>query len=109
VDVIAFHDHVAQIYTDPKFKRLVGIVIDVSFSHPVLNFRGTPYGINDAGKLDKQPVAHLLDQPAPVLGDHGFNKFTEVRIETGPGSRLVRAHKPRITDHVSGKDRGKAT
>ena len=95
---------VQDIPTDAPLRRDGG----VGLGHASLDLGSTPDGIHNTGKFRQEPVAGVLYDPAPVLGDLGIDQLAEVRLEVFVGAFFVRAHQARVPGHVGGEDRGEA-
>ena len=64
--------------------------------------------IDDAGELDQEAVAGVLDDAAAVLGDLRIDQLAQVRLEALVRALLIRPHQPRVARHIGGEDRGEA-
>jgi hypothetical protein len=60
----------------------------------------TAHRVDDAWKLDEQPVAGGLDDAAPMLLDLGIPQLAADRLQRSERAFLVGTHKPRITGNV---------
>ena len=66
-------------------------------------------GIDDAGELDQQAVAHQLHNAAVMLFDLRIDQLGAMRLLPRDRTTLISLHEPGIPDHVSGKDCCKST
>ena len=102
VDVALVEDDVAEVDADaeldPPLRRHVGVAL----GHRPLDLDGAAHRIDDAGKLDEQPVAGGLDDAAPMLLDLGIRQLAPDRLQRGERAFLVGTHQPRITGNVGG-------
>ncbi len=74
----------------------------------LLNFDGALDGLNDAGKLGQEPVAHDLHDASPALRNFWLHQLFTVGLQALERSRLIFAHEARVADHIGGKNGGKA-
>ena len=90
VDVALVEDHVAQIDADaeldPSSRRHVGVAL----GHRPLQLDGAAHRIDDARKLDEQPVAGGLDDAAPMLLDLGVRELAPDRLQRGERAPISR-------------------
>src|SRR4029077_6862463 len=70
---------------------------------------GAAHRLNSAGELDKEAVAHRLEQPSSVLGDLGLDDLRTQCPKLSQRSGLVAAYELRVADHIGYQDRGEAT
>src|SRR6266536_2206414 len=73
-DIIVCDDNIADVNADTKFDPLVLRHFDILYSHAVLNFDGTAYGIYDAAELDESAVPGILDDAPAMFSDFGIKK-----------------------------------
>jgi hypothetical protein len=106
MDVVTVDDHVAEVDADAKLDaRLVGQAVIV-IGDRALDLGGGAHGIDDAGELRQHAVAHELDDPPVVVGEHRVDQGRAQRPEGRDGAFFVGADQPRIADHVGCQDRG---
>jgi len=79
----------------------------VALDHVRLHFAGATQRIDGAGEFDQHTVAGGLDDPPVMGGDLGIDQLAADRLEPRQRPLLIRADQPRISRHISGKDRGK--
>ncbi len=72
----------------------------VLLGHAALNFDGTAYRIDGAGKLDQHAVAGGLDDAAAMLGDSGVNEGLSDRLEPSQRAFLVGPHETAIPGDI---------
>ena len=72
-------------------------------NHGLLNFDGALDGLNDAGKLGQEPVAHELHDASLALRDFRLHQLFTEGLQAIERSCLVLAHQAAITDHVGCK------
>ena len=92
------HD-VAQVDPDSEDDSLV-----VTSGHRVLDRDGATDGVDDAGELGQEPIAHRLNDAAAVLGDRGVDHLGAARLEARQRPRLVGADESAVADHVGTED-----
>ena len=103
VDVLPFHDHVAEIDADPQHDGRLGRPRRRR-ARP-LHRQGAVHGIDHAGELDDGAIADQLHDPA-VVGSNGRVKDAfSVPLQGGERTRLVGRHQPRVADNVGCEDR----
>jgi hypothetical protein len=72
-----------------------------------LNVAGALDGLNDAGKLGQEPVAHELHDTSLALRDFRLHQLFPKGFQALERSRLILAHEAGIADNVCGKYGGK--
>jgi hypothetical protein len=107
-DVVLLGNYVAEIDADPELDPLLWRGGGVPIGHRPLNLHRAPHGIHHALELGKEPIAGVLYDPAPVLGDLRIDQVPEVRLEPLVGPLLICPHQARVPRHVGGEDCGKA-
>jgi hypothetical protein len=65
---------------------------------------GAGNGIDNAGELDQQAIAHEFDDPPSMLGDEGFENLFAQFGQAAKRSGFVRPHKAGIADNIGGKN-----
>jgi len=101
-DVLAFDNHIAKVDTDAELDPFGGRGSLIALGHPTLDLHGAPHRVHHAGKLRQETVARVLDDPATVLGDFGFDQFAQVRPQSLVRALLICPHQARIAGHVGG-------
>ena len=109
VEVRAFDHDVAQVDADAQARAPLLGQVAVAPGHGFLDRHRALDGVDHAGELDQRPVAHQLDDAAPVLGDLGRENLLAQRLERAQGAGFVSAHQAAVTDHVGGQYGGKAS
>jgi hypothetical protein len=92
VDILALDDHVSQVDADAEFETLVFIGGRLVRGDAGLPRQGTRKGIDHAGMLDQQAVAHELHDAAMVLGDERLQDLLTKFREAPKRARLVGTH-----------------
>src|SRR5262249_45937223 len=105
-DVTILDYNIPYIDTDAKLDALLVRDRGITVGHAGLHLGRAAQRIDDAGKLDQEPVACRLDEPAVVRGDSRIDQFSPDSPEPGEGAAPVRPHQARIPCHVGGEDRG---
>src|SRR5204863_2066552 len=82
-DVVVIDDDVADVNADPKFDPLVRRHRRILIGDAALDFNGTAYCIDGAGKLHQHAVTRGLDDPPAMLGDGGIDEGLPDRLEPG--------------------------
>ncbi len=80
----------------------------VSGVHRPLKRDGALDGVDGAGEVHEDPIAHQLDDTAMVRGDDRLKDFLAAGLERGEGAGLVHLHETAVADHVGSQDRGEA-
>jgi hypothetical protein len=92
---------------DANAKQHFSIFGFVGLSHrnAVLDIRRTLDGIDDTAKLNQKTITHGFHNATPVFVDGRPDDLVELIIETRARTGLIRAHEPRVADHIGRKDR----
>jgi hypothetical protein len=106
--VISLHNHIANIDANAKANAPAFINVCIATLHSLLHHDGAAHRVNDRRELDKESIAHGLNDASLVLRDQRINEFPAMSVERGKGSFLINPHKPRIPRHVRGKNRGES-
>ncbi len=69
-------------------------------SHLLLNIDGALDGLDNAGKLGQEPVAHELHDTTFALRDFRLHQLSAEGLEALKFSALVVAHETRKADHI---------
>src|SRR5215472_7303249 len=80
-DVAVLDDDIALVDTDAELDAAVWRQRGVAFGQGCLHFGRASESVNDAGKLDQQPVAGGLDDAAPVNRYLWIDDFGAQRLE----------------------------
>jgi hypothetical protein len=88
-DVAILDNDIAHIDADAEFDAVVGLNAGVAPGHLALHVDRTAKRIDDAAKLDEQPVAGGFDQTALVLGDFRIEEIAPQRFEAPPSSAPI--------------------
>src|SRR5215831_6122602 len=102
VDIALVENHVAEVDADAKLDAPFHRHVGVALCHCLLDLDGATHRIDDARKLDEQPVAGGLDDAAPVLLDLRIPQLAPDRLQPGERAFLVGTHQPRIAGNVGG-------
>src|SRR6185437_13027918 len=86
---------------DPPFRRDAGVAL----GHAVLHVDRAPHRVDDAAKLDDDPVAGALDDPAVVRGDGGVDQVAAQRPQARQRALLIGAGEPAEADDIGDQDR----
>ena len=105
IDVVAVHDHVADIDTDPEIDPRLRGNVGVSLQHAALDFDYTAHCVHDRGELDQHAIPGGLDDATAVLGDLGIDQRLAVAFEPRERAFLVGGHQPRVARDVRRHDR----
>jgi len=102
--IVLIDDDVAEVNADAKFDPLDLRYRGISLGHIALDFDGAADCIDDAGELNKHPVARVLDDLATMFADLGIGEATQTLPEPEVCPFLVQAGQATISDHVGRKD-----
>ena len=86
---------------DPALGRKCG----VAFSQPSLQLGRTAHRVDDARKLDQQPVAGGLDEASLMSGDLRVDHLSAQRLEPAECPLLLGFDQPRISRDIGRQDR----
>ena len=104
-DILPFDQDIAEMDANSVEDALRLGSVFVAGRHLPLHRQGALDRRDDGREFDEHPVAHGLEQPPPVRGDHRLSSFTPLPNKTCRAD-LVLAHHARIADDVGGEDRG---
>jgi len=77
----------------------------IALGHRALNLDRAAHRIDDARKLNQEPIAGGLDDATAMFGDLRVAELAADRPQCGESSFLVGLHQPRIARHVGRQDR----
>ena len=108
VDVVAEQfvlvgHHVAHVDAEPELHGPIGGQVVVALRHQVLHLDGSLDGADDAGKLQQEAVAGVLEDMAAMVEDDRMDRGP-MRLEGRMRPRLVGAHHPRVAGDVGAHD-----
>jgi len=103
-DVAILDDDIADIDADAEFDAVVGFA-GVALGHAPLPVGRAAQGVDDAGKLDEEPVPGGLDDAAAMLGDLRVDQLGPERFQAVEGAFLVGPDQARIARDISREDR----
>src|SRR5262249_24771430 len=109
VETAALDHHVAEIDPDSQPDSPISGRICVGAFHALLQLDGAFDGVDSAGELNQDPVAHKLNDASMVLGNQWLKDFRAARLESSQRPSLVRLHQPAVANHIRGHDGGEAT
>ncbi len=89
MDVVALDNDVAEVDADAELDPLVRRHAGVSLCLGLLDLDRATQGVDHAGKLDQQAVAHGLDQASAVLVDLWLKQVLKVGLETGARTLFI--------------------
>src|SRR5262249_29984465 len=105
---IAVLDHdVADIEPHAELDAIVLWRRGIAFGHAGLDLARAPQPIDDAAKLNKQPVARRLHQPTVVGRDRGIDQVVPDCSKPLEGAALISADQSGVAGYIRSKDRGK--
>ena len=108
IDVVALDDHVAQIDANTQYDPgFLGQMI-VGCGQGRLQFGGTAYGTDSAGKLDENAIAHDLHDPTFVGGHERCQDFGALFPEGRYRPVFICLHQTAVADDVGQNDGGEA-
>ena len=103
-DVVILGDDVAEVDADAEFEPPLGGDIAVARGHLALHPNGATHRIDDAGELDKEPVAGGFDDPPVTFAKPRVGDLMPPGAQPGKRSVLVLAHQPGIAGDVGRQD-----
>ena len=106
VPVRPLDNHLAEVDADPHVDTVIFGQANVSLRHPALDVGGAFDRVDDARELGQKPVAHQLEDDAPMRRDRRLDQFDPVRLKPLEGPRLVQLHQPAVADDICGEDGG---
>ena len=93
-------NHVAEMDADPELDAALGRQAGVALDHAVLHLDGAAHGIHDTPKLNEDPIARPLDDPAVMQSDGWFEEIATESAQPRKRPLLVGAGKLAISGHV---------
>jgi hypothetical protein len=108
-DIAALVDHVADVDADAEADAFVLGNCLLPPGHAALDRDRAGDGVDGAGELAEDAVAHELDDAAAVLEHARLNEFLAVGFEALEGALLVALYEARVADHVCRQDGGEPT
>ena len=94
VEVVALHDHVAEIDADAQHDRRLGGALIRCVLRRALHRQGAVHGIDDACEFDDGAIADQLHDPAFVGGDRRVEDGFPMPLQGGERARFVGRHHP---------------
>jgi len=104
LEVIAVHDHVAEIDTDPKFNPLRPSPGGSVLGQRQLNFPCGSDSFNDTRKFRQNAVTHKLENAPIMFGDLWIDDVGTQGTEGCERRLFIRPNEPRVTDHIGCQD-----
>jgi len=105
-NIVLVDDNVAEVDPDAEFDAPVRRHIGVALGHLPLDFDGTPHRVDDALKLDQQPVAGGLDDAAAMLANLWVDELAPMCLQPGERPLLIGAHQPAVAGDI-GRQNGR--
>ena len=102
MDIVVLDDHVAQVHADAQPDLALDRPLRFALVQLALYVHRALHGLDDAGELGEDAVAHELHDAAPPFRDPRLHEFLAQGREPRQGARLVLSHETRVGDHVGG-------
>jgi hypothetical protein len=100
VNVLAIDDDIAHVDADAEPDVAVFGGAGVALGHAALDFDRAADGVQHAGELDQDAVAHDLEDASVVARDGGIEELAKMGLQGTEGPLLVGLHQPGIANHV---------
>ena len=97
---VALLDHIADVNADAEFNSPLGRHAGVALNEAVLQLDRAAHSIDDAPKLDDDPIAGALHDAAAMGGDGGVDQIAAETPKARKRSVLVRAGEPAVADDI---------
>src|SRR6516225_1958586 len=104
-DVVAFHQHVAEMDADAPFRAAIGGSGCVALRRQLLQPDLSLNSVDHRAELDQHAIAGGLDDTTAMVGDERICRGAVV-AQCLRRARLVEPHQAAVACHISGKDRG---
>ena len=104
-DVVAFHQHVAEMDADAPFRAAIGGSGCVALRRQLLQPDRALNSVDHRAELDQHAIAGGLDDTTAMVGDERICRGAVV-AQCLRRARLVEPHQAAVACHISGKDRG---
>jgi hypothetical protein len=108
VNVMLFHDHVAQMNADAKDKSPARRILRRDPRHAGLELHAASYGRYRAAELGQEAIARAFHDAAAMLLHGWFNHLCHDPDKAGMRTLLVGMHQPRVARDI-GRDDGSKT
>ena len=108
-DVAILGDDITLMDADPEVDPPVWRQRGIAFRNGRLQLGRATHRVDDARKLDQQPIAGGLDNPAPMAGDLRVDDFGAQRLESAKRALLVGLDQPRIARDIGRENRRQPT
>jgi hypothetical protein len=106
--LVVVRDHISHVDAETELHGPIGRQMIVPFRHQRLHRDGRLDGADDARKLQQEAIAGVLHDAAAMIENDRIYRAA-MRLEGGVGARLVGAHHPRVTGHVSADNGSQAS
>src|SRR5262245_15154182 len=103
--IIAIHDDVAEIDSDPKNDPSLARRDGLYFCNLLLRRNRAVYRIDNGTKLSDCAIAHELHDAAMMLGKQRIDHFGAKLPDCGQGARFIALDEPGIADNIGSEDR----
>jgi hypothetical protein len=107
VEIVALNDDFAQVHADAYVDAVVLRNGSIPLGKTALQGHGAFHGIDNAGELGQQSVAHEFEYPSVVAGNLGFEQFLAASPQALKSSLFVSLHHVGVTDDIGCKNCGK--
>ena len=106
MNVIVLDNDVAEVDADPEIKSEFRLHESVPLRLLLLDFDGATHGVDHAVEVDKNSVAHGLDQTAVMFDELRFEDFSQVALKTRSRAFLVDLAQMAVANDVGDQDGG---
>ncbi len=106
IEIAALDEDIAEIDADAQEDVLIVGHARVLRLHRLLQVDGAFHGVDDAGVLDKDAIAHDLEDSPAMLRDQWHQDIVPARPQQRHRSGFILLHEPAVADHVGGKNGG---
>ena len=76
----------------------------VALGHAALDLDGTARGVEHAGELDQETVAHHLEDASAMPGDDRIEELAAMLAQAAQRLLFIGLHEAAVADHVGGQD-----
>jgi hypothetical protein len=105
-DVALLVDDIADVDADTQADALGLGDLLLPLGHAALDRDRSGDGVDGAGELAEDAVAHELDDTPTVLGDERLDQLLAVSLEAVEGALLIALHETRVADHICRQNSG---
>ena len=104
MDVVVIDDDVANVDADTKGDPIRFGQVGIAPAHRVLDRQAIADCVHRAGEFDQHAVAHDLDDPAAVAGDHRLEQLGPNGLHARDRAGFIGLDHAAVADHVGGQN-----